>query len=102
MLDPYEKVVFDGLVTRLSADDPDFARRIDRIGHPRRRLWVTLAILLWTTVPFCLAFGGWTGLFLAVVAGGYGARLFTKRRGRAARPPWWSSSSHRRPGATSL
>jgi hypothetical protein len=100
VLDPSEKFVFDGLVNRLSVDDPDFVRRIDRIGRPRRRLRSTLAILLWTAAPFCLVFGGWTGLFMAVVAVGYGARLFTRRYGRADRSPW--SSSHRRPGATSL
>lgn len=102
MLDPNEKFVFDGLVTRLSADDPDFVRRIDRIGRPRRRLRVTLAILLWTAAPFCLIFGGWTGLFLAVTAVGYGLRLFSRRHARTDHAPWWSSSSHRRPGAASL
>jgi hypothetical protein len=100
VLDPNEKFVFDGMVTRLGADDPDFVRRIDRIGRPRRRLRTAVAILLWTMAPFCIVFGGWTGLVMAVVAVGYAARLFAKRRGQADQAPWWSS--HRRPGATSL
>lgn len=100
MLDPNEKLVFDAMVTRLGTEDPDFVRRIDRIGRPRRRLRTTLAILLWTIAPFCIVLGGWTGLFMAVGAVGYGAHLFAKRRGRADQSSW--SSSHRRPGATSL
>jgi len=100
VLDPDEKLVFDGLVTRLGAADPDFVRRTDRIGRPRLRRRMTAAVLLWTAVPFCIVLGGWTGLLIAVVGAGYGACLFAKRHAGAGQAPWWSSS-HRRPGAAS-
>jgi hypothetical protein len=100
VLDPTEKYVFDGMVTQLRADDPAFERRLDRLVHPRRRLRVALAVLLWTLVPVCILLGGWTGLLLAVLASGYGAYLMT-RRTRPARGTddfsWWSSTSRRRP-----
>ena len=43
VFDPNEKLVFDGMVNRLRADDPGFLRRLDRIGRPRRRLRMVLA-----------------------------------------------------------
>jgi hypothetical protein len=82
VLDPHEKVVFDGMVTRLRSDDPAFSRRVDRLGRPRRRLRVAAAALLWTLAPVCIVFGGWTGLIMAVIAGGYGTALMTSRRAR--------------------
>ncbi|MCA2215748.1 DUF3040 domain-containing protein [Jidongwangia harbinensis] len=101
MLDPNEKYVFDGMVMHLRAADPAFERRLDRLVHPRRRLRVALAVLLWTLVPVCILLGGWTGLLLAMLASGYGAHLMTRRTG-PARPAggfsWWSSSP-RRPSA---
>jgi len=99
VLDPNEKVAFDGLVNRLTSDDPGFTRRIQRISRPRRRLRVALAILLWTLAPVCIVYGGWTGLFMAVVGIGYGAHLIAKQSGMKDNPSWWSSSSNR-PGAT--
>jgi len=102
VLDPQDKFAFDGMVTQLRADDPRFVRRIEKIGRPRHRLRVTLGILLWTIAPICIVYGGWTGLIMAVVAVGYGARLMIKRTGLTGDAEgfsWWSSSG-RRPGAS--
>lgn len=101
MLDPKEKQVFDGMVTQLCAQDPAFERRVDRIVRPRRRLRVTVAVLLWTLAPVCIVFGGWTGLLVAVVASGYGAYLMSKPTGTVEPVDgfsWWSQQ-RRRPGA---
>ncbi|MFI6078340.1 DUF3040 domain-containing protein [Actinoplanes sp. NPDC051343] len=98
MLDPNEKVVFDGMVNRLRDDDPTFLRKIERIGRPRRNLRVAVAVLLWTLTPVCIVFGGATGVLMAVIAAGYGAFLVTKRDGRDSQPAW-GASPHRRPGA---
>ena len=100
VLDPHEKAVFDGMVTQLSIDDPQFARRIDRIEQPPRQLRKGFAILLWVMAPMCVVVGGWTGFFLAVVATAYAARLMLKRPGLRGGPefPWWSLP-RRRPGA---
>ena len=96
MLDPQEKVVFDGMVMRLSEDDPDFVRRVDRLTRPRHRLRERLAILLWTIAPLCIVYGGGTGLIMAIVAVVYGAHLMSVGH-RAAGRSAWSSSPHRRP-----
>jgi hypothetical protein len=98
VLDPNEKYVFDGLVTRLRADDPAFDRRIDRLIHPRRRLRVTLAVLLWMLTPVCIVFGGWTGLLMAVAGAAYGAYLMTRPPAPASHADgfsWWSSPRRR-------
>jgi hypothetical protein len=99
VLDPNEKIVFDGMVNRLRDEDPRFLSKIERIGRPRRKLRVALAVLLWTLAPISIVFGGWTGLLMAVVAVAYGAFLVTKRDGVGGQPAWWSSS-HRSPGAS--
>ena len=102
MLDPDDKYRFDDMVTRLRADDPAFVRSIDNLAHPRRRLRVTLAVLLWTIAPVCIVYGGWTGLLMAVVAAAYGAHLMARRSGLGAEADgfsWWSNS-RRRPGAS--
>lgn len=94
MLEPHDKYVFDGMINQLRGEDPRFARRIDKLTHPRRRLRVTLAILLWTIAPVCIVYGGWTGLIMAVAAAGYGAHLMLKRTGMAGEADgfsWWSS-----------
>lgn len=101
MLDPNEKLVFDGMVSRLHDEDPGFLRKIERIGRPRRKMRVALAVLLWTLAPVSIVFGGWTGVLMAALAVAYGAVLVTKRDGFGGPPAWWSSSN-RRPGATSL
>ena len=93
MLDPNEKLVFDGLISRLRDEDPTFLRKIERLGRPRRTLRVTQAILLWTLAPFCIVLGGWTGLLMAVVAVSYGAFLVTKRNGDVGQPARGSSSN---------
>jgi hypothetical protein len=100
VLDPHEKSEFDGMVTRLSIDDPEFVQRIDRLERPRRQLRKVVAICMWVMAPMCVVVGGWTGFFLAVVATAYAARLMIKRPtldGRAELP-WWSLP-RRRPGA---
>lgn len=79
MLEPNEKVVFDGMVTRLRTEDPHFSQRLDRMCRPRNRLRVVLAVLLWTIAPVCIVFGGWTGVLLAAVAVGYGSYLLARR-----------------------
>jgi hypothetical protein len=101
VFDPNEKLVFDSMVSRLGDEDPTFLRKIERLGRPRRKLRVALAVLLWTFAPVSIALGGWTGLLMAVVAVGYGVVLITKRAGKGGQPAWWSPSKHR-PGATSL
>ena len=100
MLDPHEKSVFDGMVTQLSIDDPQFVRLIDQLERPRRQLPKAIAIFLWVTAPMCVVVGGWTGFFVAVVATAYAARLMLKRPGLSGRAelPWWSLP-RRRPGA---
>jgi hypothetical protein len=99
VLDPNEKLAFDSMVNRLRDEDPRYLRRIERIGRPRRKLRVALAVLLWTLAPVCIVFGGWTGLLLAVIAVAYGAFLVTRRDVMGGQPAWWSSSN-RRPGAS--
>jgi hypothetical protein len=101
VIDPHEKYVFDDMVSQLRADDPQFLARIDRLGHPRRRLRKAMAILLWIIAPICAIVGGWTGVFMALVAVGYAAHLMTKRTGLAGGSgfSWWSSP-RRRPGAS--
>jgi hypothetical protein len=98
VLDPNEKVVFDGMVSRLRDEDPNFLRKIERLGRPRHRVRLALAILLWTLAPVCIVFGGWTGVLFAVIGVAYGAYLVTKPAGRDGRPAWWSSPN-RHPGA---
>ncbi len=101
MLDPQDKRTFDGMVAGIHAEDPEFVQRIGRLSAPRRRPRMTMAILLWTVAPFCIFLGGWTGLIMAVVAVGYGARLITKRTGMTGDThqfSWWSSG--KRPGAS--
>jgi len=100
VLDPREKSVFDGMVTNLSIDDPQFVRRINRLERPRPQLRKAVAILLWVLAPMCVVVGGWTGFFIAVVATAYAARLMLKRPGLSggAEHPWWTLP-RRRPGA---
>ncbi|GIM95115.1 DUF3040 domain-containing protein [Paractinoplanes toevensis] len=98
MLEPTEKAIFDTLVTRLRADDPVFTRRIDRLSRPKRRLYATLAILLWTAAPLCIVFGGWTGLLLAAIGVSYGVHLMSKRGGITSETLW--PSPRRRPGVS--
>jgi hypothetical protein len=61
-----------------------------------------VAVLLWTIAPFCIVLGGWTGLFIAIAAAGYGANLMSKRSGTTGETTdefsWWSSG--KRPGAS--
>jgi len=98
MLEPNEKAVFDGMVSQLRADDPRFSQKVDRMCRPRRRLYLAMAILLWTIAPFCIVFGGWTGVIMAVVAVAYGGNLMLRRGGDARQTLW---SSVRRPRTSS-
>jgi len=86
VLDPEEKVAFDGLVTQMRTDDPHFTRRLDRLSRPRPRMRLMLAILLWTFAPISLAVGGWTGALMAFLAIAYGTWLYRKRHGTGAAP----------------
>ena len=101
MLDPNEKLAFDGMVSRLRDEDPGFTRRVERIGRPRRKFRLGLAVLLWTLAPVCIVFGGWTGVLMAAVGVAYGAILVAKHDGRDRPAAWWTSSN-RRPGAPSF
>jgi uncharacterized membrane protein len=75
MLDPYEKKRFDQIVTQLSADDPSFVTRVDHLQHRRRQHRIVWAWLLWVSMPILVIAGGWTGAFLALVAGAGGVYL---------------------------
>jgi hypothetical protein len=101
VLDPNEKFVFDGMVSQLRDADPSFLQKIERLGRPRRKLRVALAVLLWTLAPVSIVLGGWTGLLMAVVAVAYGANLVLRRGGMGDQPAGRSSSKGR-PGAPSL
>ena len=99
MIEPNEKAVFDGMVSRLLVEDPRFTQRVDKLCRPRGRWNVAAAVLLWTIAPICVVFGGWTGVLMAAVGSGYGAYLVTKRRsgthetlGSSSRRPRTSSS----------
>ena len=98
MLEPNEKAVFDGMVSQLRADDPRFSHKVDRMCRPRRRLYLTMAVLLWTIAPLCIIFGGWTGVIMAVVGAAYGWQLWRKRGGGTGQTLW---SSSRRPRTSS-
>ncbi len=76
MLKPEEQQIFAGLVGRIEADDPQFARP--------PRWWAVVAVLLWTIAPIGIVYGGWTGVLEAFLAGGYGAHLMHKRQRWAA------------------
>ncbi|GAA0562095.1 hypothetical protein GCM10010172_51580 [Paractinoplanes ferrugineus] len=98
MLEPNEKAMFDSLVNGLRTNDPGFTRRIDRLARPKRNLYLVLAILLWTAAPICIVFGGWTGLFLALVGVAYGLHLMSKRGGITGAAVW--PAPRRRPGVS--
>lgn len=86
MLDPQEKAKFDGLVTQLREADPDFCRRVDRMGLPRPRLYTTAAFTLWSLAPLCIVLGGWTGVLFAAIFIAYGLRLYVRRNRRPEKP----------------
>jgi len=98
VLEPNEKAAFDGMVSQLRADDVRFAQKVDRMCRPRRRFYQAMAILLWTIAPFCILFGGWTGVIMAVCGAAYGWQLWIKRGGGASQTLW---SSSRRPRTSS-
>ena len=83
MLSSYERRRFNEIVSGLLVEDPEFGIRNDtppKIVRPRPMV----ALLLWLSMPFMVAMGGWTGLLVAVVAGAYGVHL--RFRGRPLRP----------------
>jgi hypothetical protein len=98
MLEPYEKAMFDSLVTELRAGDPVFNRRITRLARPKRKIYVVMAVLLWTAAPICIVFGGWTGLLMAAVGVAFGVHLISKRGGITGQTLW--PSPRRRPEAS--
>jgi hypothetical protein len=83
VLSSYERRRFNEIVSGLLAEDPAFGTSSETQLRPRP----LAAVLLWLSMPFLVALGGWTGLLMAVVAGGYGAHL--RFRGRFLRhgPP---------------
>jgi hypothetical protein len=98
VLEPNEKAAFDGMVCRLRADDPKFSQKVDRMCRPRRRFYQTMAILLWTMAPFSIFYGGWTGVFMAIVGAAYGGHLWIRRGGGGGQ---MLGSSARRPRTSS-
>ncbi|AGL18944.1 DUF3040 domain-containing protein [Actinoplanes sp. N902-109] len=77
MLSSYDRRRFNEIVSGLLTEDPGFAS--ERPAAPRelpRR--PVLAGFLWLSMPFLIALGGWTGLLIAVIAGAYGIRLWTR------------------------
>src|ERR1700759_4341357 len=83
------------MVNQLRDDDPSFLQKIERLGRPRRKMRVALAVLLWILAPVSIVLGGWTGLLMAVVAVAYGANLVLRRGGMGDQPA--GRSSARRP-----
>jgi Protein of unknown function (DUF3040) len=82
VLSSYDRRRFNEIVSDLLAEDPGFGTRCEapvRNLRPRP----LAALLLWLSMPFLIALGGWTGLLFAVLAGGYGAHL--RMRGRFLR-----------------
>jgi hypothetical protein len=77
VLSSYDRRRFNEIVSGLLTEDPTFAssRPAPPKDLPRRPL---VAGLLWLSFPFLIALGGWTGFFIAVVAGAYGVRLWTR------------------------
>jgi hypothetical protein len=83
VLSSYERRRFNEIVSGLLSEDPGFGIRNDappKIVRPRP----LVALLLWLSMPFMVAMGGWTGLLVAVAAGVYGAHL--RFRGRPLPP----------------
>jgi Protein of unknown function (DUF3040) len=79
VLNSDERRRFNEIASRLLADDPDLGRRHQQpLRHRPRR--PVLAVLLWMSMPFIIGAGGWTGLLIAVVAGGYAAHLWFRGR----------------------
>jgi hypothetical protein len=91
---------FEAIVARLRADDPEFTSRMQKLGGPPAKKRVGLAVLLWTMAPVCIVFGGWTGLFIAVVAVAYGAYLKWSGSMFTAAGTHPSLQRRRRPGAS--
>ncbi|MEV4640447.1 DUF3040 domain-containing protein [Actinoplanes sp. NPDC049548] len=85
---------FDAIVSHLRADDPAFARRLEKVAGTRPT--IRLGVLLWAVAPLCIILGGWTGVVVAVIAGAYGTHLMRTRTGPGAALP--TTPTHR-PGA---
>jgi hypothetical protein len=75
VLSSYDRRQFNEIVSGLLAEDPGFATRQPA---PRRPLPPRpgVALLLWLSMPFLVALGGWTGLLMACAAAAYGAHLW--------------------------
>jgi len=79
VLSSYDRRRFNEIAAGLLAEDPDFGTR--HVTPPRSlRPRPVVALLLWLSMPFLVALGGWTGLLVAGVAGGYGAHLCFRGR----------------------
>jgi hypothetical protein len=82
VLSSYDRRQFNEIAAGLLAEDPGFGTT--HVTPPRNlRPRPVVALLLWLSMPFLVALGGWTGLLMACVAGAYGAHL--RFRGRSLR-----------------
>lgn len=79
MLSSYDRRQFNEIVSGLLTEDPRFGTRPQpvRRDQPRRPV---VAVLLWLSMPLIVVVGGWTGLLIAVVSGGYAAHLWFRAR----------------------
>lgn len=86
VLSSYDRRRFNEIVSGLLAEDPGFGTRHSppRRDLPRRPV---VAVLLWLSMPFVIAVGGWTGLLVALVAGGYATHLWFRGRSGPHREP---------------
>ncbi len=75
MLSSHDRRRFNDIVSGLLEEDPGFATREPAPARtaPRRP---GVALLLWASMPFLVALGGWSGALLAVVAAAYGLVLW--------------------------
>jgi hypothetical protein len=80
VLSSYDRRRFNEIVAGLFAEDPAFGVRND--PPPPRELppRPVLALMLWLSMPFLVALGGWTGFLTAVVACAYAAHLMSRGR----------------------
>jgi hypothetical protein len=85
VLSSYDRRRFNEIVSGLLAEDPEFGTAPPppvRNRPPRPGL----ALILWVSMPFLVALGGWTGFLVALAAGGYAMHLMSRDRGLGDHP----------------
>ena len=88
MIDPAARHRFDGIVTHLRDEDPQFVRRFETLHRGERRSRLLWAMLLWTVPPLLIIVGGRIGLMMAVAVCAVGAYVVLwRRRGRSGGIP---------------